>query len=133
MTGLDAFYANPQPEPPDSKLAQVEQGVGRSEGNAVIAANVIGKATLLEKPFKHGKSIVFAGRGKSFATQQIRYDLLPMCQVAQRRPGRPTGISSSSLRPIIAAVVATVLTGRAMPKAIERSRTLTRSDGEFFA
>jgi len=40
MTRLDALDANPQSEPPDRELAQVEQGLARSEGRAIIAANV---------------------------------------------------------------------------------------------
>src|SRR5258708_22540735 len=71
MTRLDAFNANPQPEPPDSKFAQVEQGVCGSEGDAVIAADVGGQATLLKKPLKQSKSKGFLGGGKSFAGQQI--------------------------------------------------------------
>ena len=71
MARLNAFNADPQPEPPDGKLAQLEQGVGRSEGNAVIAADVRRQAALLEKPLKHGKGVVFAGGGESFATQQV--------------------------------------------------------------
>jgi len=40
MAGLDSFHANPQPEPPDGKLAQVKPGVCRSEGNAVVTADI---------------------------------------------------------------------------------------------
>src|SRR3979409_1893498 len=71
MTKLYAFNADPQPEPPDRELAQVEQGVGGSEGNTVIAANVGRHAPLLKKPFKHGKSIDFFGGRKSLAGQEI--------------------------------------------------------------
>ena len=42
-----------------------------SERHTVIAADVGGQATLLEKPLPYGKSVVFAGGGKSFAAQQI--------------------------------------------------------------
>jgi len=71
MAGLDTFNANAQAEPPDRELAQVKQGMSGSKRNAVIAADVSGQSTLPEKPFKHGKSIVFAGRGESFAAQKI--------------------------------------------------------------
>ncbi len=40
MARLDALDANAQPEPSDGELAQVEQGVGGSEGHAVVAADV---------------------------------------------------------------------------------------------
>src|SRR6266480_662863 len=70
MAGLDSFNANPQPEPPDCQLAQVEQGMRGSEGHAVIAADVGGQAALLKKPLKHSKSVVFAGRRESFAGKQ---------------------------------------------------------------
>jgi hypothetical protein len=49
----------------------VKEGVGRCEGHAIIAADVSGQATLLEKSLKGGESIVFAGGGESFAAQQI--------------------------------------------------------------
>ncbi len=61
MARLDALDANAQPEPPDRQLTQIEQGVGGSEGDAVIAADVGRQAALLKKPFKHGKSVVFFG------------------------------------------------------------------------
>jgi hypothetical protein len=52
MARLDPFDANPQPEPPDRELAQVKQGVCRSEGHAVVTADVGRQAALLKKPFK---------------------------------------------------------------------------------
>ena len=38
MTRLDPFDADTEPEPPDRQFAQVEQGLGGSERNTVIAA-----------------------------------------------------------------------------------------------
>jgi len=58
MTGLDPFDANAQPEPPDGEFAEVEQGMGRSEGHAVIAGDVARQAALLEKPLKYSESIL---------------------------------------------------------------------------
>ena len=52
MARLDAFDADAQAEPPDRELAQGEQGMSGSEGNAVIAADVGGQATLFKKPLK---------------------------------------------------------------------------------
>ncbi len=40
MAGFDPFDANPEPEPPDRELAQVEQGMRGSQGNVVIAGDV---------------------------------------------------------------------------------------------
>jgi hypothetical protein len=71
MTRLDPFNANAQPEPPDGEFAQVEQSVCGSEGDAVIATDVGGQATLFKKPLKQSKSKGFLGGGKSFAGQQI--------------------------------------------------------------
>jgi hypothetical protein len=49
----------------------VEQGVGGSKGDAVVAADVGGQAALLKKPFKYGKSVVFSGRREGLAAQQV--------------------------------------------------------------
>src|SRR5690348_13799837 len=70
MAGLDAFNADSQAQPPHRELAQIEQGVGRSEGHTVITADVGGQAALLEKPLKHGKSVIFSGGRKRFAGEQ---------------------------------------------------------------
>src|SRR2546427_12183413 len=70
MAGLDSFNANPQPEPPDCQLAQVKQGVGGSEGNAVVTADIGGQAALLKKLLKHGKSVIFAGGRKSLTGEE---------------------------------------------------------------
>src|SRR5438552_17912181 len=71
MAGLNAFDANAQAQPPDGEFAQVEQSVGGCEGHAIIAADVSGQATFLEKPLKCGEREVFAGGGESFAAQQV--------------------------------------------------------------
>jgi len=70
MAGLDSFNANPQPEPPDCQLAQVKQGVGGSERNAVVTADVGRQAALLKKPLKHRKSVIFAGGRKSLTGEE---------------------------------------------------------------
>src|SRR5882762_2794955 len=70
MTGLDAFNSNPQPEPPDSKFAQVKLGVSRSEGHAVVSANVDRQAALLKKPLKHRKSVILASGRKSLPGEE---------------------------------------------------------------
>src|SRR5207245_5613163 len=70
VTECTAFNANPQPEPPDCQLAQVKQGVGGSEGNAVVTADIGGQAALLKKLLKHGKSVIFAGGRKSLTGEE---------------------------------------------------------------
>ncbi len=70
MARLDPFDTNAQAEPPDRELAQVKQGVSGSEGHAVIAADVGGQAALLKKPFKHSKSVLFAGGRKSLTGEE---------------------------------------------------------------
>jgi hypothetical protein len=42
-----------------------------SEGHAVISADVGGQAALLKKPLKYSKSVIFPGRGKGFASEEI--------------------------------------------------------------
>ena len=50
----DNYVPQNSKQPPDREFAQVKQGVGRSEGNAVIAADIGRQAALLKKPLKHG-------------------------------------------------------------------------------
>ena len=71
MAGLDPFDATAEAQPPDRKLAQVEQDMRRGKGHTVVAADVGGQAALLEQPLKRSKSVVFASRGESFAAQQV--------------------------------------------------------------
>ncbi|HKF04162.1 MAG TPA: hypothetical protein VKB49_17705 [Candidatus Sulfotelmatobacter sp.] len=70
MARLDALDGNAEAKPPHGKFAQVEQGVCRREGNAIVAPDAGGQATLLEKPLKHGESVVFPGRRKRFTSEQ---------------------------------------------------------------
>src|SRR5260370_33120136 len=70
MTRLDPFNANTEPEPPDRKFAQVKQGVGRSEGHAVVAAAAGRQAALLKKPLKHSASVLFSGRRKRLTGEE---------------------------------------------------------------
>jgi len=43
LARLDALDGNAETKPPDSKFAQVEQGVCRREGNAVVATDAGGR------------------------------------------------------------------------------------------
>src|SRR5262249_43701433 len=69
-TGFDPLDANTQAKPPDSKFAQVEQGVCGSERHAVVTADIGRQATLLKKPLKYRESVVFSGRRKRFTSEQ---------------------------------------------------------------
>ena len=42
----------------------------RSEGHAIITANVGGQAAFLKEPLQHGKGLIFAGRRKRFTSEQ---------------------------------------------------------------
>jgi hypothetical protein len=44
--------------------------MGKSEGDAVITADVVRQAALLEKPLKYSESIIFFGGGESLAGQE---------------------------------------------------------------
>ena len=70
VTRLDTLDADAEAKPPDRQLAQVESSVRRSEGHAVVAANVGGQAALLKKPLKYRKSVSFSRGRKSLAGQQ---------------------------------------------------------------
>src|SRR5258707_14987003 len=70
MTRLDPFNRNTKPESPDRKFAYVKQGMGGSEGHAVVAADTGRQAALLKKPLKHSESIVFPGRRKSLTCEE---------------------------------------------------------------
>src|SRR5215469_11027372 len=71
MARADPFDPDPQAQPPDRKLAQVEQSMGGSEGHPIIAADVGWQTTFFKQPLKDRKGEVFAGRGQGLAGQQI--------------------------------------------------------------
>ena len=48
MAGPNAFDADAQPQPPDRKLGEIEQPIGRSEGNAVVGADRLRQTALFE-------------------------------------------------------------------------------------
>src|SRR5215469_17960528 len=74
LLGVSRFYpldADSQAQPPHREFAQVKQGVCRSEGHAIVAADVGRQAALFKKSLKHSKSKVFFGGGERLADQQI--------------------------------------------------------------
>src|SRR3546814_7977085 len=69
LSRLDALDGDTEPEPPHRQLRQVEEGVGAGEGDAVVGANGVGQAPLLEQLLERGDGGVLAGRRQSFAEQ----------------------------------------------------------------
>src|SRR3546814_3711527 len=62
LSRLDALDGDTEPEPPHRQLRQVEEGVGAGEGDAVVGANGVGQAPLLEQLLERGDGGVLAGR-----------------------------------------------------------------------
>src|SRR5271169_5081907 len=52
MTGPNAFDADAQAQPPDGQLRQIEKSIRRSERNAIVGADRLRQATLLEQALK---------------------------------------------------------------------------------
>ena len=71
VAGFDAFDGDTQAQPPHGESAQAEQGIGRGKGCAVVSADGVGQAEVLESPFKHGKGEVGLGGGQAFTAQQV--------------------------------------------------------------
>ena len=86
MTRLDPFNANPKSEPPDSEFAQVEQGVGGSEGDTVIAADAGGQATL----FKSAYATVRSNIQDTCLAAWMRHTLLSIPCPASCHNAKPT-------------------------------------------
>ena len=70
MARFDPFDANAQTQPLHGEFTETEQSVCRSEGHAIITANVGGQAALLKEPLKHGKRVIFASGRKCFTSEQ---------------------------------------------------------------
>ena len=62
---LDPLDLDAEAEPPDRKLGEVEQGIGTCEGNAIVGADDLGQAELLERGFKYREGKRFPGAGQS--------------------------------------------------------------------
>src|SRR5215469_5448625 len=71
MARADPFDSNPQAQPPDRQLAQVEQGMGGSERNPVVATDVGRQTAFFKQSLKDRKGEVFAGQGQRLAGEQI--------------------------------------------------------------
>ena len=71
MTGLDALDVDAQAQPPDGELAQAEQRMGAGEGHAVIGADRLGQAKLLESALEHGEGVGFLGGRQGLAAEEV--------------------------------------------------------------
>ena len=71
MTGTNAFDADAEPQPPDRELGEIEQTVGRSEGNTVVGTDGQRQTPFFEKTLKGNKGGVFAIGLQGLAQQQI--------------------------------------------------------------
>src|SRR6516225_4683050 len=71
MARPDPLDPNSQAQPPNRKLAQVEEGMGRSEGKPVITTAVGRQTAFFKQSLKDRKGEVFAGRGQRLAGQQV--------------------------------------------------------------
>src|SRR5579871_6758509 len=67
MARFDAFDPNAEPEPPDRKFGQVEEGVGGGKGRAIVRANASRQSALQEELLESRKSQAFTGGFESFA------------------------------------------------------------------
>src|SRR5689334_11641448 len=69
MTWLDALDGDAEPEPPDRKLRQIEQGIGTGKGDAIVGANGQWQPAVAKQPLEGGNCRVFAGRIERLAKQ----------------------------------------------------------------
>src|SRR6185437_609829 len=71
VAGLDALDLDAEAEPPDRELGEIEQGVGTGEWDAVVGADGLGQAELLEGGLEHLERIGFLGAGERLASDQV--------------------------------------------------------------
>src|ERR1700685_2631024 len=71
VAGLDALDLDAESEPPDRELAQPVERVGACEGDAVVGANGLWQAELLERGFEHREGIGLLGGGECLAGEQV--------------------------------------------------------------
>ena len=72
MARLDALDGNAEAQPPDGEFGQIEEGVRTGEGDAVVGANGLGQAALLEEPLEGGEGEVLAGGLEGFTLSRKR-------------------------------------------------------------
>jgi hypothetical protein len=71
MAGLDALDLDAEPQPPDRELGQIEEGVRTRERHAIIGADGLGQAVLLEDGLEHLESVGFPGSGERLAGEEV--------------------------------------------------------------
>ena len=71
VAGLDALDGDAEPQPPDGKLARVEEGVGGAKGTPLSERMAAGRPRSREQPLEGGEGELFARRFQSLAQQQI--------------------------------------------------------------
>src|ERR1043166_5751946 len=71
VTWLDPFDLDAEPEPPHRELAEAIESVWACKGNAVVGADGLGQAELLEHGLKYREGVGFLGGGEGFAGEQV--------------------------------------------------------------
>jgi hypothetical protein len=101
MARADGFDADTQAEPPDGELVQVEQGMGGSEGHAVVAADIGGQTALrtLSSLVRHGQVEQEGTRGNRKESNDAVCGAV--VQRLERLSGRRPRVRVSLLPPIL--------------------------------
>jgi len=71
LPGFDAFDRNPEPEPPDREFGEVEDRIGACEGHAVVGADGVWRAELLEDILENSEGAGLPGALQGFAGNQV--------------------------------------------------------------
>src|SRR5690349_4669916 len=67
----DPLDADPEAEPPDGELAEVEESIGRGEGDSIVRADCFRQAAFLEDPFEDAQGVLLPRGFQSFATEEV--------------------------------------------------------------
>jgi hypothetical protein len=76
MAGPNPFDADTQAQPPNRQPGEIEQAVGRGEGNAIIGADRVRQAALFKQALEGSKSGLLGIRFHGFAQQQIARSMI---------------------------------------------------------
>ena len=72
LSGLDALDRDAEAEPPDGEPGEIEEAVGAGEGQAVVGADGVGQAALLEEALEGGDGWILARGLQGFAQRRKR-------------------------------------------------------------